>query len=121
MPPRPLLRAFLALWLLTGIVLLVASLTTVRAALWGGRAVHPHLALLGGVEALAAALFLVPRALRVGAVALLATLAVAVAVHAALGEWRGDLVVYAAAVAFIAVHGPLTGAQWRAATGRPGA
>ena len=33
--------------------------------------------------------------------------------HLALGEWRGDLLVYAAAVAFVAVHGPITPAQWR--------
>ena len=120
MPPRSLLRAFLALWALTGVVLLIASLATVRAALSTTHG-DPHVVLLGGLEAVAALLFLIPPAMRVGAVGLLATIAVALGVHTVMGQWRGDLLLYAAAVGFIAVHGPLTSAQWRAALARPGA
>lgn len=115
MPPRRLLRGFLLLWLTTGVVLLVASLETVRTALGGARHANPHVALLGGVEALAAALFLAPRSMRLGAIALVLTIGLAFVVHTVLGEYRGDLLVYAAGVAFVGIHGPLTRDQWRAA------
>jgi hypothetical protein len=114
MPPRSLLRAFLALWLVTGCALLTGSLLTLRAGL--GPAPHAHhLATLGAVEAVAAALFLVPRTMRPGALGLLLTIGVAFAAHAALGQFRGDLLVFAAAVAFVAVHRPLTREQLRSA------
>jgi len=115
MPPRRLLRAFLLLWFTTGLMLFFASIETVRAARGGPHHTNPHLALLGAVEALGAALFLVPRAMRVGAAALLLTIGIAFFVHTAIGEFRGDLLLYAATVAFVGVHGPLTRAQWRAA------
>jgi len=117
MPPRALLRGFLGLWLTTGVVLLVASVATA----WSGMAerphANPHLVVLGAVEAMGALLFVVPRAMRWGATLLLATIGVAFAVHTALGQFRGDLLIYAAVVAFVLVHGPLTGPQWRAAIG----
>jgi hypothetical protein len=74
--------------------------------------------LLGGVEAAAAVLFLLPRAMRVGAVGLLLTIGIALTVHAVMGQFRGDLVLYAAAVTFVMVHGPLTRAQFVRAMGR---
>lgn len=117
MPPRKLLRGFLALWLITGLVLLIASVETVRSALGSTQHANPHVALLGAVEALGAAFFLLPRAMRIGAAALLATIGVAFVVHTRLGEFRGDLMLYAAAVAFVDIHGPLTREQWRAAMG----
>jgi hypothetical protein len=118
MPPRTLLRGFIALWAITGLTLFIASIATVQAAASATPHAHSHVAMLGAVEAIAAALFLVPRLMRVGAVLLLATLAIAIAVHAALGQWRGDLMVYSAAVLFVAIHGPLTATQWRAALAR---
>jgi hypothetical protein len=118
MPPRRLMRAFLALWIVTGAVLLIASVETLRGAWEGARHANPHIVLLGGVEAVAAALFLIPRAMRLGATGLLATIAVAFLVHTALGEFRGDLLLYGAAVAFVAIHGTLTPDQFRAAVGR---
>jgi uncharacterized membrane protein HdeD (DUF308 family) len=113
MPPRNLLRAFLALWVVTGVALLVGSIETVRQTLDAHP--NPHLVLLGAVEAIAALLFLVPRTTRIGATALVATIAIAFLVHAVLGQFRGDLLVYAAAAAFVGVHRPLTRAQLRAA------
>jgi hypothetical protein len=113
MPPRSLLRAFLVLWIATGAALLIGSADTVAQAL--GARPNPHLALLGAAEAVAALLFLVPRTTRTGAVGLVATIGVAFAVHAALGQFRGDLLVYAAAAAFVGVHRPLSRAQFRAA------
>jgi membrane protein CcdC involved in cytochrome C biogenesis len=117
MPPRSLLRSFLALWFVTGIALFIASAMTVVGARAGARHANPHIVLLGAIEALGALLFLVPRTMRLGAIVLLATIGIAFAVHSALGEIRGDLLVYAAAVAFTTVHGALTGPQWRAAMG----
>jgi hypothetical protein len=121
MPPRSLLRAFLALWTVTGVVLLIASISTVRAAWTGAHHVNPHLVLLGSVEAVAALLFLIPHTLRVGAIALLLTIGVAFGVHTALGSFRGDLLLYGVVVAFVLVHGPLTRAQWRAVASRAAA
>lgn len=113
MPPRSLLRAFLVLWVVTGIALLIGSVDTVRQALGGHP--NPHLALLGAVEALAALVFLIPRTTRAGAVGLVTTIGVAFAVHAVLGQFRGDLLVYAAAAAFVGVHRPLSRGQLRSA------
>jgi uncharacterized membrane protein YphA (DoxX/SURF4 family) len=118
MPSRSLLRGFVALWGITGLVLFIASVSTVRVAASAATHADPHVAFLGAIEAGAAALFLLPRFMRVGAALLLATLAIAIAVHALLGQWRGDLIVYGAAVLFVAIHGPLTPAQWRAALAR---
>jgi hypothetical protein len=114
MPPRTLMRGFLLLWLVTGVVLLVGSLETVRSALTSSGHANPHLAILGFVEALAAALFLVPRWMRVGAIGLLVTTVTALGVHAALHEFRGDFLLYAATVSFVLIHGPLTREQFRA-------
>jgi uncharacterized membrane protein YphA (DoxX/SURF4 family) len=73
----------------------------------------PHLVLLGAVEAVSALLFLIPRTSRWGAAGLLLTLLVAWAAHAFLHEVRWDLLVYAAAVTFVAVHGPLSRDNWK--------
>ena len=118
MPPRSLLRAFLALWVVTALVLLIASVQTAGEAIASSRQVNPHLAVLGIVEALATALFLVPRTMRLGATALVATIGVAFAVHATLGQFRGDLLLYGTAVVFVAIHRPLTTEQLRLALGR---
>ena len=68
--------------------------------------------------ALAALFFLIPRTFRLGAVGLLVAIGIAFAAHAALGEFRGDLMIYALVVVFALVHGPLSGGQWRAALSR---
>ncbi len=110
MPSRRLLRAFVLLWWSIGLVLLIASVRTVQ----GGLGHHSPVVLLAAVEAVAAVLFLVPRTLRVGAAGLLLTLAVAVLVHLAMHQVRWDLLLYASGVYFVAVHGSLSGPQWRA-------
>jgi hypothetical protein len=118
MPSRNLLRSFLGLWLTTGIALLLGSIATVRDAWPGSGHGNPHLVVLGAVEAIAAALFVVPRTVRIGAIGLTVTIGVAFAVHALLGQVRGDLLVYGAAVVFVLVHGPLTKEQQRASFSR---
>jgi hypothetical protein len=116
MPPRRLVFAFLALWLTLGLVLLVASVRTFMAA--SGGSLHApgsiHLALLAGVEAMAAALFLLPPTMRLGGSLLLVTFAVALLAHAHAGEFRMDLLLYAAGTAFVMVHGPVPRSALRA-------
>jgi hypothetical protein len=105
---RRLRPAFVLLHLTLGLMLGVGGAVTA----WQASGPHAiHLAVLGGVEAVAAILFLLPRTLRLGAVGLLASCGTAFMAHAAMGQWRGDLLVYMAAVFFVAIHG----AAYRAA------
>ena len=114
MPPQRLLRSFVFLWLATGVALLYGSIQTARSAFQPGVHLNPHLVFLASVEALAAILFVIPRVMRVGAVGLLATIFIAFSVHAALHEFRADLLLYGAVVLFIMIHGSLTREQFRA-------
>lgn len=100
------MRAFVAFWWILGGVLLVLSVQTVRSAI-GSAASHSdvHAVLVGSVEAIAAVLFLIPGAMRVGGVGLLLTLAVGFVVHTFRGHFAGPLLVYAAGVVFVMVHG----------------
>jgi hypothetical protein len=113
MPSRGLIRSFVVLWWALGVSLLVLSVRTLLVALHeGGHGLH--LALLAGVEAAGALLFLLPRTLRMGAAGLLFAIAIAWLAHLH-EQFRWDLLVYGAAVLFVAVHGPLTPEQWRRA------
>lgn len=99
--------AFFALWVAVGLVVLHGSVHTLVTAL--GRTDDParlHLALLAGIEAVAALLFLLRRSMRLGAAALLVTFGIAIVAHAARGEFAAPLVVYAVAVLLVMVHGP---------------
>jgi hypothetical protein len=107
MPPRKLVLSFLVFWFTLGAVVLVASVQTFLGALSGAGHAHVHLALLAGIEAIAAALFLVPRTMRLGALGLLVTFAVAFLAHALAGEFEMILLVYAAGTVFVLVHGPV--------------
>ncbi|HMK72332.1 MAG TPA: hypothetical protein VK454_03280 [Myxococcaceae bacterium] len=118
MPSRSLVRSFVALWWVLGGALMVGSIQTILDGLDGKHGVNPHLVALGSVEAVAALLFLIPATLRIGAAGLLLTFAVAFGVHVSLHQFRWDLLIYAAAVLFVAVHGTLTSAQWRHALAR---
>jgi hypothetical protein len=111
MPSHRLLRAFVALWWTVGAVILVLSIQTLRAGL--GPSHQLPLAVLAGTEAVAALLFLLPQTMRVGAVGLLAVLAVAFVLHLLLREFRWDLLLFSSAVYFVAVHGSLSKPQWR--------
>ena len=106
-------RAFIIFHLALGVGLLVASLQTLAYALGLAGHIRIHLSTLASVEALGAALFLLPHTLRLGAILLLLTIGIALAVHTVEGEWRPDLVIYAAGTWFVLVHG----AAW---TGQPG-
>jgi uncharacterized membrane protein YphA (DoxX/SURF4 family) len=107
MPPLGLVRAFVMQWWTAGIVFLYLSVKTVHQGLQPGSAHDPHLILVGGAEALAALLFLIPRTLRIGAIGLLVIFAAVLLIHALRFELRGDLLVYGCVVSFVAVHGPV--------------
>jgi hypothetical protein len=113
-PPRSLVRAFLALYVTLGLVILIESVVTVLAA-HGGSAYHGsdrrHALILGSLEAIAAVAFLVPRAMSVGATALLGIFALAFGLHLLQGSPNLGLLVYGAGVLFVRVHG-VTGYSW---------
>lgn len=107
MPRQSLVRAFLSLYVTLGLVVLIQSVQTVVAAHSGS--ITPgdrrHALVLGALEALAAVAFLIPRTMRVGAVALLVIFAAAFALHALGGDWHLPLLVYGAGALFVQVHG----------------
>ncbi len=105
MPSVSLVRAFVVQWWTVGTVLLYLSVKTMYAGLQSGGGHDAHLILIGGFEALAAVLFLIPRTLRIGAFGLLMVFAVVLLIHALQLQLRGDVLVYAAVVLFVAVHG----------------
>lgn len=74
-----------------------------------------HLSLSWLASRLFPLLFIVPKTMRLGAAGLLLTLSVALVAHLFLGQFRADLLLYAVAVAFVAVHGSLSAEQWRRA------
>jgi uncharacterized membrane protein YphA (DoxX/SURF4 family) len=88
------------------------------ALLWGS--VHTllhlgpadlHARVIAWVEAVGAVAFLIPRTLRLGAALLLAAIVPAAILHATRGEWRPDLLVYAAGVLLVMVHGSRSAAS----------
>ena len=120
MPPRRLEIAFVVFWFTLGLVVFDGSIRTfVDAAERQVRGpAHVHVALLAGVEAVAAALFLFPWTLTLGAIGLLATFGVAFVAHGLAGQLRLDLLFYAAGTFFVLIHGPVS---WRMLRGRSAA
>jgi uncharacterized membrane protein YphA (DoxX/SURF4 family) len=94
-------RVFLAFHLILGATLLVLSVLSLHSTLRGSTP-SVHVLLVAGVEALGAVLFLVPRTVRIGAALLALTLLVALFLHAARAQFRGDLLVYLAGVVLVA-------------------
>jgi hypothetical protein len=117
MAPRTLVRAFLGLYVTLGIVVLIQSVETIIAARHGAVTTPDrlHALLVGTVEAIAALLFLIPRTMGIGANTLLAVFALAFGLHALDGHPNLALLVYAAAVLFVRIHG-VQGYRWKAAT-----
>jgi hypothetical protein len=117
MPSRALVRAFLALYITLGAVVVIQSVQTVIAAsrgLFAGPEQTLAL-LLGSCEAVAALLFLIPRTMRIGAYSLVAIFGLAFVLHALAGRPNFALVVYFAATLFVQLHG-VRGYHWRAAS-----
>ena len=107
MPTRALVRAFIALYVTVGLVVLIQSIQTVLAASRGAMPSEDrqHALILGSLEIGAAILFLLPRTMRIGAVGLLGIFALAFALHAVRGDVSLTLLTYAAAVFFVRTHG----------------
>jgi hypothetical protein len=109
--PRQLRHAFLLFHLVLGAALLWGSVHTVLHLGPSDR----HALLIGTIEAVAAAAFLLRRTMRIGAGVLVAVLGLAFLIHATRGEWRPDLLVYAAGVLLVGVHGDVRGSHGPAA------
>lgn len=107
MPSPSLVRTFRLFHFTLGAVVFVLSVQTVldarNGSLPAGDRVHGLV--LGGLEAVAALLFLVPRTMRAGALLLLVIFAAAFGLHALRGDVALNLLVYAAGVLFVREHG----------------
>ena len=107
MATTTLRRSFIIFHLTLGLTLLVLSIRTALHALGPGAGQgDSHVVVLAILEAFGAALFLLPRTLRAGGMLLLLTIGLALLVHLVSGQFRGDLLVYAAGTWFLMVHGP---------------
>jgi hypothetical protein len=103
MQHRVLVRAFVALWWIVGLLLVWYSLLTVSATF--DNPARIPIAILAALEAAAATLFLIARTMRVGGVSLLVIFAIAFVFHAVHREFASQLILYAAVVAFVVIHG----------------
>ncbi len=121
MPERQLVCAFIALWWTLGVALFVLNARTAWHAIApGSHGIDLHVALIASMETVGALLFLFPPTLRVGGYTLLATFAAAFLLHLAHGEFPGQILIDAAGVLFVVVHGPVTIGADPAAVGHPG-
>lgn len=108
-------RAFQLFHAVLGLGLLTMSLFALSHALhdFGG---HRHFALVAGLEALGAIFLLIPRTVRWGGAALLVVLLPGFVTHLARGDWEIQLLIFAAGVWFVMVHG----AAWGSGSKPPG-
>ena len=101
-------RAFVVFRVVLGASLLYGSVRTLIATNVGAIAHSTHdplVAVLAGMEAIGALLFLVPRTLRAGTVLLVVTVGTAFLLHLMRGEPRPDLLVYGAGAVLVAAQG----------------
>ena len=91
-------RAFLIFHLILGLALLWGSVHTLLHL--GPTDLHARV--VGSIEAV---LFLIPQTLRLGGGLLVLSIVGAILVHAGMSDWRPDLLVYAAGVVLVIVHG----------------
>ena len=99
-------RAFQLLHLVLSVGLLGTGLDTLVRALHDG---HTPLAVVATVVVVAAVLFLFPRTLRVGGFTLLVVVLAVVVERVLRSQWRLDLIVFAAGVWYVVVHGAAWG------------
>lgn len=89
-----------------GLGLLAMSIQTVIDAKYIGTAPgNLHAILVGGMEAIGAVAFLIPRSMRVGAFVLLFAILVAFVTHTTMRQIRWDLLIYIAAVLYVRARG----------------
>lgn len=92
-----------------GLGLLAATLQTLLHGIREHGGVGLHLGFLVALEGIGAVLFLFSRTLRIGAAALLIVLVGGFVLHLWRGEVEVHLLIYAAAVWFVLVHGAAWG------------
>ncbi|HXV85914.1 MAG TPA: hypothetical protein VD793_04405 [Gemmatimonadales bacterium] len=109
MDDRPVQRAFMLFHAVLGLSLLIMGHNTLFHALHEHG--FGHLTLVAALEFVGAMLLLIPRTLKVGGLALLVVFIPGFILHLTRGEWQWQLLIYAAGVWFVMVHG--------AAWGRP--
>lgn len=102
-------RAFIVLHAAVGLGILVATLQTLLHMMREHGGLGFHLGFVVALEGIGAVLFLIPRTLRVGAIALLIVLVGDFTVQLTRGELEVQLLIYAAAVWFVLVHGAAWG------------
>jgi hypothetical protein len=102
-------RAFMVFHATLGLGLLAATLQTFLHAMREHGGPDLHLGFVIGLEGMGALLFLIPRTLRLGAIALLIVLLGGFAVHLTRNEWEIQLLVYAAGVWLVLAHGAAWG------------
>lgn len=107
MATSQLRRAFMVFHAVLGAVLLVMSHNTLFHSLHEHG--FGHLTLVAGLEMVGALLLLIPRTLKIGGAALLLVLLPGFVVHLTRGEWELQLLIYAAGVWFVMVHGAVWG------------
>jgi hypothetical protein len=103
-------RAFQLFHAVLGLGLLVMSLFGLAHALHELDE-HGHYAFVVGLEALGAVLLLIPRTVRWGGAALLLVLLPGFVNHLVRGAWEVQLLIFAAGVWFVMVHGPAWGRE----------
>ena len=104
-------RAFQLFHAVLGLGLFAISLITLWHTLHElGEPGHRHLAFVAAIEAVGALLFLIPRTIRWGGAVLLLVLLPAFVNHLIRGDWEFQLLIYAAGVWYVMVHG----AAWSA-------
>ena len=103
-------RAFQLFHAVLGLGLLAMSLFALGHALHDLDE-HGHFAFVAGLEALGAVLLLIPRTVRWGGAALLVVLLPGFVNHLIRGEWEIQLLIFAAGVWFVMVHGPAWGRE----------
>jgi len=101
-------RAFQLLHLVLGVGLLGTAIETLVRALHDGGA---PLAAVAAITIVAAALFLVPRTVRLGGSVLLVVVLAVLVERLLRGQPRLDLMVFAAGIWFVMVHGAAWGRQ----------
>ena len=107
MAASQLRRAFMLFHAVLGVALLIMAHNTLFHALHEHG--FGHLAFVAALEMIGALLLLIPRTLRIGGVALLVVLVPGFVTHLTRGEWELQLLIYAAGVYFIMVHGAAWG------------
>lgn len=98
-------RAFILLHVALGLGLLVGTGQTLLHMITEHGGPGLHLGFVIALEGIGAVLFLIPRTLRVGAIALLIVLLGSFTFNLTRGELEVQLLIAAAAVWFVSVHG----------------